>query len=307
MVWLVWVFPIFSGAVDAASRGAIKMTKVHRYTLVAGGYLFALPFYLIWLAIEGIPEVKPAFWLAVAVHVPLLVWANVWLVRAHRESPLILTMPVQGFTSAFLLGTAPIMGGGSPTWLGGLGVLILTLGLYVLNIQSSRLSFWEPLKAIKRESGVRLMLGVAIIFSVTANLDYVAFQNSNAPFYLLIDHGLAGLLMAGMAAGLPLFSKKISDPVSPSGSWKGLALYGVFVALSVVFHLLAFRWIPMVPYVIAGKRAGGIFFAILLGLAMAFIVKHKDFLKEREDLKYRLPGAAIMVLGMIIIIFWGRA
>jgi hypothetical protein len=83
-------------------------------------------------------------------------------------------------------------------------------------------------------------------------------------------------------------------------------LYGVFIAVSVIFHMLAFRWITLVPYVIAGKRAGSIAFAILLGVVMGFIWKHKDFLKEREELKYRIPGALVMIVGMLIIVLWGK-
>lgn len=304
-----WLLPLLSGALDAGSRSAIKMTKIHNLTLVAGGFFFALPAYAIWLFFTGMPDVQPAFWKAVAVHVPLLTVANILIVEAHRRSPLILTMPIQGFVPAILLITTPLMlNSGRPTFLGGVGVAVLTLGLYVLNIQSNKLGFFQPFKSLFIEVGCVLMLIVAVIFSVTSNLDYVAYQNANAPFYLLVDHGSVAVLTTLVALVYSGLTKPDpGKPLSPKGSFKALALYGQILAGAVIFHLWAFAVIPTVPYVIAGKRAGAIIFTVGLGLLMAFVLAHKDFLKERENLKYRLPGTLIMVLGMLIIVLWGKA
>lgn len=164
-MWWVWSLPLLSGIADASARGVIKLTKVHRLTLIAAGYLFALPFYLVWLVLEGAPRVYPIFWLAVGFHIPLLLLANIMTVEAHRSSPLILTAPYLSLTPAFLLITAPLMGGGSPTWLGGAGVLVITFGLYILNSQNGYGGWLKPFKNLAKERGSRLMLAVAFIFA----------------------------------------------------------------------------------------------------------------------------------------------
>ena len=76
--------------------------------------------------------------------------------------------------------------------------------------------------------------------------------------------------------------------------------------MEVILHLIAFRWIPVVPYVISGKRAGAILLTVGLGFILGIILKHKDYQDERQNLKYRIPGTALMVIGMVIIICWGK-
>ena len=88
---------------DAASRVFIKGSKVHNFTLISLGLLFALPVYLVWLAFEGIPPFDIDFWVAVSIHVLLFTIATVCMVEAHRRSPLTLTVPYLSLTPAFLL------------------------------------------------------------------------------------------------------------------------------------------------------------------------------------------------------------
>ena len=307
MNFLIWSLPLLSGMCDASRRIVIKSTKIHNFTLVSCGFMLALPYYFIWLLLEGMPEVKSAFWIAIVFHVPLLLIANVLMVEAHRASPLILTAPYLAFTPAFLLITSPIMKAGTPTWLGVLGVLILTIGLYTINTQEGQIGLLAPFKQLVKEKGSWLMLLVAAIFSITANLDLIAFRNANAPFYLLVDHGLCSVLMAVIL--IIYYFKSLPNErsvYSPIYAKKVLFFYGLIVAMEVILHLLAFRWIPIVPYVISGKRAGSILLTVGLGFILGIILKHKDYQDERQNLKYRIPGTLLMIIGMIIIICWGK-
>lgn len=317
MSWFAWLLPLSSGACDAASRYVIKTTEVHKFTLISAGFFFALPIYAIWLMAVGMPIVQKDFWIAVLLHVPLLAWANVLIVEAHRESPLILTMPYLSFTPAFLLLSAPLMSFlaskfsldwkfGNPTICGAIGVAVLTAGLYLLNVQSGKIGFWAPFRAFAKESGSRKMFLVSIIFAFTANLDYVAFKNANAPLYLLIDHGLVAITIAVLAIIYGTLNRSDGMPMAPMGHYRHLAFYGLVIAASVVFHMLAFVWIPTVSYVIAVKRTGAIILTVLLGIVLGLIFKRKDFVKESEDLKYRVPGTLIMIIGMLVIILWGK-
>lgn len=300
------MFPIASGLCDAASRGVIKATSVHRLTLVAAGFFCALPTYVIWLTIEGVPTVQPVFWILIAAHVPLLALANVLTVEAHRASPLTLTVPYLSLTPAMLLVTSPLMGGGRPTVAGGVGVLVIAVGIYILNLKSERRNLWEPFRLVWRELGSRLMLIVAMIFALTANLDYLALRSANAPFYLVVDHGASGAVTAFVILWYLGRKSVTARQVSPIGSWRILWLYGTVIAVSVVTHMLAFQWIPSVPYVIAAKRSGAILFTVSLGIYMSVAIGRPGFERERESLRYRLPGVGLMIIGMIVVILWGK-
>jgi len=106
MSWLVWLLPIGAGVADAAKRGVIKLTKVHTFTLLGGGFLFALPYEIAWLFLERPEQVDPSFWFVMLLQVPLLVIAMILTVEAHRTSPLLLTAPYLALTPAFLLVTS---------------------------------------------------------------------------------------------------------------------------------------------------------------------------------------------------------
>lgn len=311
---LIWSLPLISGMADAASRSVIKIVnKLHNFTLLSLGFLFALPFYLVWLFATGMPEIGSGFWLAIALHIPLFTVIMVLTVEAHKTSDLAATMPYMSLTPAFLLGTTPFMSlffselkASNPTFIGAVGVLILVAGLYVLNLETTRKHFLDPVRAFWGNRGSRLMFLAALIAAFSANLDLVALKNSNTPFYLFVDHGLLSIIMALLIFLYTRMKWQTTLPFSPRGFWKYLILFGGFIAFVGITHIMAFEWIPVVPYVLAGKRAGAIIFALLLGLIMGILFKHPQFLNERKNIRYRLPGTLIAVLGMIIIIVWGK-
>ncbi|OGF66171.1 hypothetical protein A2757_01410 [Candidatus Giovannonibacteria bacterium RIFCSPHIGHO2_01_FULL_48_47] len=304
---LMWIFPIISGLFEAFNRNVIKITKIHNFLLLSGGYLTALPFYLVWLYLEGFPEVHPDFWWAVSWHVPLWTLAMILTVEAHRSSPLILTAPYLALTPAFLLIISPWMGGGTPTPLGVGGVLLITAGVYLLNTKEGKVEIFEPFARLYRERGSRLMLLVAIIAAVTSNLDYTALVNANAPFYLLIDHGLIALVtiaLAGIYFGLDRINREELQSNSP---WP-FVLFGISIAGASAAFILALKFIENVPYAVAGKRAGMILATVGSGLLLgSFRAFRGQYSREKEDLRYRLPGTALVVSGMIIVILWGGA
>jgi len=303
---LAWGLPITSGIADAGMRVVIKTSGIPIFALNGMGFLCALPIYAVWLFFTGIPDIKTPFWYAIAGHVPLMIIAFTLMVMAHRASPLALTAPYLALTAAYTLITSPLMGTGEPNSFGAIGILVLTLGIYVINTREKQKSLLDPFRQLGKERGPQLMFIVGLIFAVTANFDLIAFQNANAPFYLLVDHGLVGLSCISIALFLSV--AKIHGGAYVFGAKHiGVAmLFGLALGMSVVPHMLAFEWIPNVPYVIAGKRAGVILFSVAMGIILALMTRFGDKHKaEREHLRYRIPGALIMTVGMVIIILYG--
>ena len=102
---------------------------------------------------------------------------------------------------------------------------------------------------------------------------------------------------------------KDADPreFSLKGMILKLLILGSGIAVASILFVVGIKLIGVVPYVICTKRGGTIALTIALGIFMGLYRKHKDYIKEGENLWFRLPGAVLMVVGMIIILLWGKA
>lgn len=204
--------------------------------------------------------------------------------RALKTSPLSLTVPMLAFTPLFLLLTSPLILGELPSFSGLIGILMIVSGTYVLSIKDVSKSYFAPFKALVKQKGPLLMLFVAIIYSITANLVKIGIQHSNALFFPIVSTAFtAGLLFLVML----MKSKKSMKGIRVN--LKVLSTIGLFNALMTIFIMKALE-LTVVPYAISVKRTT-IFFSTLYGLF---------FLKERRVME-RLTGALISVLGVLLI------
>ena len=326
LISLAYLLPIASGAADAVQRVTIKLTgRLHNFALLAFGYFFALPIYAVLLLIPidsvatGFPKILPAFWWAVGRHLALFIPASILTVEAHRRSPFILTASYLSLTPLFLLVTSPWMGTGRATGLGIVGVVSIVAGVYLLNtgeafLREKRLpDFLAPFRALARERGSQFMILVSLLFAFTANLDFIAIANANIPLYLLVDHGAVSVAGGMLALTYIALGRTGKNPAtgetqtfSPAGCWPGLMLWGPASAIATIPHYLSWLWVPNVPYTIAGKRMGTILLTVASGFALAAMSRFKwQHEREREHWRWRIPGVALMLAGMLIIILWG--
>jgi drug/metabolite transporter (DMT)-like permease len=225
------------------------------------------------------------FWEALIATVSLNTIASILFTKALKNSPLSLTLPITTFTPVFLLITSPIILGEFPKPLGIIGILSVVVGSYILNLSKRVHGVFEPLLAIFKDEGPRLMLIVAIIWSITSNIDKIVVINSNpllATFSITL--GLAILLT------FVLFVKNISIKNILKNS-KILAPIGLASGASLAFQMTAIS-MTLVANVISIKRTNALF-GTLWG---------KMFFKE-ENIGERISGTIIMILGVILIAF----
>ena len=330
MSLLLWLWPLSAGASDAASRIAIKKTDIHGFILNGISLLMSIPIYVIWLSIAGIPEVKPQFWSAVLWHVPMYVIILFFIVEAHRAGTMLKTMPLASLTPAFLLITGPLMGGGNPTFLGALGILVIVFGLYGLNVERGQKNYLMPFKLIFSEKASQFMFGATLIAALSSNLDKVAILSSSPVFYVLIDDVLVALILLSIvfirltiwgrltyrnsqSEIVTINHRDVKNQIFSLSSLNAFILYGLFNVLTSVFHNVGLKALPHVPYFMAGKRAGAVIFAVIFGLLMwhlEIIFKvdsgKRKFSKEADNLGWKLAGTCLVVVGMMIVILYGR-
>jgi drug/metabolite transporter (DMT)-like permease len=240
---------------------------------------------------QGVPPLPSAFWGWLALSLPLEVIAMALYVRALRDSPMSLCLPYLAFTPVFTVAIAWAVLGERVSRTGLAGIALVVCGTFVLHAgeDSSRgPTLLGPLRAFRRESGVRLMLGVALIYSVTTVTGKAAMQYMPSALF-----GAFYFMMLGIFTVIAMLG------VRP-GSLRVLArrpgvhgVIGFWFALMIVCHFLAIDRVQA-AYMIAVKRSS-ILFAVLFG-ALLF--------GERE-LGRRLLAALSMVVGMALIGFGG--
>ncbi|MFW5730693.1 MAG: EamA family transporter [Desulfonatronovibrionaceae bacterium] len=283
----MWVVLSFLTAVcEAAKDGLCKksLTTLDVLTISWAWKALSLPFILPLLLFTEIPDQLPArFWWSLAVGGSLNILATVIYIKALEKTDLSIALPLLSFTPVFLLVTSPVMVGDRPGEWGYLGVLFIFAGSYLLGIRE-RQTVLSPLKALFRDQGARLMLVVALIWSLAANVDKTGVLSSS-PFFWAVS------VQSFIAAGLSiiLWVKRPARTGLKAGELKLLFLTGLFTGAGLIFQMSAIST-GLVPYVIAIKRT-----SIVMGVLAG------GWLFMEKDLKIRLAASVVMLAGVIII------
>lgn len=276
------------GAADALTRHYFRDYRGWELVLLR----FAVPgLLLLPLAYaQPIPaSVPPAFWGGVLVLVPLELVAMWLYMRAIRDSPLYLTLPYLAFTPVFNVLTGYLLLGETISARGFTGILLVVLGAYLLNLNQRVRGLWrgwiDPLRAIAYERGSRMMLIVALIYSVTSALGKQVMQyatpESFGAFYFAL---LGGVVLAATVTLRPRGLRVLGQRPLP------LLLVGALMAVMVVTHFIAIAAVE-VAYFLAVKRSS-LIFAILF----AMILFH-----ERPARRH-LFASLLMVAGVALIL-----
>ena len=122
------------------------------------------------------------FFAATAIAIPIDILALILYQRAIKISPLSLTLPFLAFTPVFVVVTSFVLLKEIPDRNSLIGIVLVFLGVYLLNIHDISKGFFEPFKSIKNENGARIMLIVAFLFSININFGKIMAIHSSPTF-----------------------------------------------------------------------------------------------------------------------------
>jgi drug/metabolite transporter (DMT)-like permease len=239
------------------------------------------------LALLFLPAAVPdrTFWLAIAAALPLELAAFFLYMRALKLSPLSLSLPFLAFTPVFMILTGRLILGEAITTSGVLGILLIVLGAYVLNLSKMKSGLLGPIRAVLREPGSWIMLLVSFIYSITAPIGKVAILHSNPWFFAAVYNLALSVVIVSLwpvAAGAERARGIFSKP-GP------MLLIGLMAAMENFAHMMAIAQVEA-AYMIAVKR-----------LSLLFGVLYGAWWFGEENIRERLAGAAIMILGVFLI------
>lgn len=291
MTAIAWVFSILAGCFDGRLRIIGKRSPMPLLPLLFGAELLAIPVLAIVALFFGVPPSGKAFVVAMIGMGPFLALGFSMVVQGGRVGEISVTTVYLNLTPAFMLLTAAAMGLATPSVQGIVGIVLTIVGIYIVNVAGKTDRLWTPIVRAWRDQGARLVIGGAFFFSLTANLLAVMIENSNGPTAIVAMH-VAGAFSLGSL----LLSRRARNGITPAhlARHKGEVLEAAAaIAVGDTFLFLSYTLLPVMALAIIGKRVGTTFFTL-------------RFAGEKTALGFRTVGAAIAVLGMTIVILWGK-
>jgi len=285
MSWLGLAFltAFFESGKDVFGKKSLE--KNDEFVVAGAWRIFALPFLLPLLLVIDIPPLEAGFWWALAVSGGVNIVTAILYMRAIRLSDLSLTVPMVSFTPLFLLVTSPLLLGERPGPAGIGGILLIVLGSYLLNLQRKGQGFLAPFRALFSEPGPRLMLLVALLWSITANVDKIGLRHSSP---LLWAIAVNSAIACGM---VPVILYRRATRRGRIGGNPGILMATGFCGAMTSLSQMTAISLTLVPHVIAIKRTSTLL-SVLWG----------HFLFGERDIRKRLAGAAVMLAGVLLIL-----
>ncbi len=248
----------------------------------------AVPIFLIWLLVDGVPEVRPSYWMPALASVALNVGANLAFFVALRSAALSIAIPLLSLTPVFTTLLAIPMLGQVPTWSQGLGILLVVAGVFALHLPADGpLSPAAAWRAWRSDRSALLMVLVTLFWSLTVPLDKMAMDQASGPL-----HGLVLNAGVGAAVALVLLAQRRLGELADVRRAPLVFLLGVVVsAVALALQLIVIQtiWVGLVETL---KRG--------IGNGMAVVFGRLVF---QEAITARKVGAVgLMVVGVGLIL-----
>lgn len=287
----MWVFYSLFFAVWSAIQAFLtkKLTKkINPLALLYAFFLFNIPItFILLLFLGGVPSVTQNFYLYIGIAGVLDAIAFVCSILAISRSSISLIAPIASFTPVFTTLIAIFALGEVPTPLKFIGVLLVVIGAYLLNIADIKRGILTPFKTLFSHKGVLLFLLANFLWSITPIFQKKAIFETTPQIPLFAS--VVGMCFVLIFLTPFAFKKAIKSLKAVKENIKWFAINGVGNAFAQAAAYAAFVLV-FVGYATSIFRLSSLFIIILGGV----------FLKE-ERIKERLLGASVMILGAIFL------
>lgn len=254
--------------------------------------IVTLPFiYLLLSYLGGLPSASGKFYLLIFVSGIIDVIGAVSSFTAISLSPISLISPISSFNPVFTTIIAAIFLNETLSPVKLLGIFIVVIGSYFLNLSDIKKGAIMPFKKLFTDRGVQLFFLANFLWAITPIFQKQAiFETSpQTPLFAsLFGYVFAILFMLPIVF---LRVKNIRTQVNNSiANWKWIAIFSPVSAISAWAAFTAFSLAPLGLVTSVFKLS--VVFTILWGFL---------FFKE-ERIWERLLGASIMILGTLLLL-----
>ncbi len=253
------IYMVLSGLAFASLDLIRKLLagRVDALAIVFFMSLGAVPFIAFLIAFQGIGSVSIGYLLPGLGALALNLAGNFAFIHSVRLSPLSRTIPLLSLTPAFTALMAIPLLGEVPSRAQTAGILLVVAGATALG---SNANVRRPLAGLFQEKGALVMVGVALMWSLSGPLDKLALTHASVLF-----HANVMTLSVAVGALVILWLQGRLDALRGART-HGWLLVGSMIAVTValLFQLLAIQRV-FVSVVEAFKRSLGAIMAVTLG------------------------------------------
>lgn len=251
--------------------------------------------------LTGGPQIQEGFWWPTTATGVLNIVILYSGMRARSLEDVSLVTPIASTTPAIVILTSIVILGEYPTKWGWLGIWLMVVGTYMLNIaevgrvlreksgKAGIAVYFAPFTALTKSRGVRWAFFAALLGSVSLNYDALVARKANVAF----GSGCVCLIAALGNLAIAHWKKEFWG-VTFRGALRNTGLFALLLALAVYLFEYSFRF-AIVPYVGTLKRLG-----IPLTIILAYLL-----LGECKSFRERFIAGLIMAAGTICIALGG--
>ncbi|HUJ76333.1 MAG TPA: DMT family transporter [bacterium] len=286
---MLWLFLALGSALFQVLRNMVMKHLGHALdeTInVWGRFTFILPFAAVPLLLDGVPTLRPGVWTACLLFALSQLCGTQCLSVALRESEISLVTSLWKLSVILLVVWGFLALGEKPTSLGIAGVLVSVAGVYVINVQRARLSWWEPLAALVKDKGQRYTVGAAMFYAPSVVFIKKLALLSSPDFAVFMGY----LLCSALITPLALY-RSARHFRQIRRYWVSFVGLGAFAAIGTLFGTRAYT-LTLSSYVEAVKQ---------MEIVIAMVIGTLVF-KEGARVRSIWQGCLVMLAGMVMLV-----
>ena len=287
-MWVIFALlsAFFVATTDPIAKHILK--DGDEYFLAWALLLFSTPFLAILYFSNPLVSFSPELVKTILIVVPIEVVSCFLYFKALKLTDISLSVPFLALTPIFVIFTGLLLLGERVSPSGAVGIVMITIGVYSINLKEARHGFVHPIKAIFFNRGSFYMVIVALLFSLTSTLSKKALlcaTPESIPFIynISITIGMTPVILYRRRKGI------LRIPCERRAIWP-YVLLGLLTALSNIFYFQAVA-LASVAYTIAIKRL-----SLLMSVGYGWLI-----FRER-DIRVRFLSTLCMVIGVVLII-----
>lgn len=212
---------------------------------------------------------------------------TVLFTKSLRISDISLVSPVMSLIPVAVIIPSYILLGEVPNIYTGIGIILVTIGSYVLEISSKDGSYLDPLESLYTNKGVQLAFVGVIMASFIPSIDKVGIQMSNPIMWVFLTQLGSSILI------FVFYIYKANEYTNIKNqaydNYKILIIVGLFNGSIWVLQSYAYTY-TQVSYVQSVKRV-----SIILSIVGGY------YIFGEKNIRERLSGSILILIGIIII------